>query len=74
MTWKDLQDFYRIYHKSHSAYVDYKEQVANWEKSYGENSQSQDKKSVLERLKNPLQKVENYQQQKTIKNKDRGAR
>ena len=28
----------------HSAYVDYKEQVAEWEKNYGENSQRQDKK------------------------------
>ena len=32
------------------------------------------KKSVLERLKTSLQKVANYQQQTTIKNKDRGAR
>ena len=50
------------------------EQVANWEKNYDENSQRQDKKSVLERLKNPLQKATNYQQQIVIKNIDRGAR
>lgn len=65
--YQNVQEFYRIYHKSHSAYVDYMEQVANWEKNYGENSQRQDKKSVLERLKNPLQKATNYQQQIAIK-------
>ena len=72
--YQNVQEFYRIYNKTHSAYVDYKEQEANWEKCYGKNSQSQDKKSVLERLKNPSQKTENYQQQKTIKSKGRGAR
>ena len=72
--YQNVQEFYRIYHKSHSAYVDYMEQVANWEKNYDENSQRQDKKSVLERLKNPLQKATNYQQQIVIKNIDRGAR
>lgn len=69
-----MQEFYHIYHKSHSAYVDYKEQVAEWDKAYGEDGQSQDKKSVLERLKNPSKKEADYQQQSEIKNKDRGAR
>lgn len=71
-----MQEFYRIYHKFHSVYADYKEQVAKWEKNYGENSQRQDKKSVLERLKNPPERTSDYQQQKTIKDKerDRGAR
>ena len=45
--YQNMQEFYRIYHKSHSAYVDYMEQVANWEKNYGENSQRQDKKVYL---------------------------
>ncbi len=72
--YQNVQEFYRIYHKSHNAYADYREQVAEWEKTYGENSQRRDKKSVLERLKTSLQKVANYQQQTTIKNKDRGAR
>ena len=72
--YQNVQEFYRIYHKSHSAYVDYKEQVATWEKKYGEDSQSQDKKSVLERLKKPPKKIADYQQQRIDKSKDRGAR
>lgn len=67
--YQNVQEFYRIYNKSHSAYVDYREQVANWEKTYGEDNQRGYKESVLERLKNPIQKAENYQQI----NKDRGA-
>ena len=74
--YQNVQEFYRIYHKFHSVYADYKEQVAKWEKNYGENSQRQNKKSVLERLKNPPERTSDYQQQKTIKDKerDRGAR
>jgi len=30
--YKNVQEFYRIYHKSHSAYIAYKEQVAEWGK------------------------------------------
>jgi len=47
---------------------------ANWEKNYSENSPKQDIKSVLERLKNPPKETADYQQQRTTKNKDRGAR
>ena len=47
-----MQEFYRIYHKSHSVYADYREQVAEWEKTYGKDNQKQNKRSVLERLKN----------------------
>ena len=72
--YKNVQEFYSIYHKSHSAYVDYKEQVAKWKKNYGENSQRQDKKSVLERLKKPPKKTAYYQQQRADKSKDREAR
>ena len=72
--YKNVQEFYRIYHKSHSTYTDYREQVAEWEKTYGENSQRRDKKSVLERLKNPPKKTADYQHQRTVNNKDRGAR
>ena len=43
-------------------------------KIYGKDNQKQDRQSVLERLKNLLQKATNYQQQIAIKNKDRGAR
>ena len=59
-----MQEFYHIYHKSHIAYAKYREQVAECEKTYGEDNQKQDKRSVLEA---------DYQQQSTVKNKDRGA-
>ena len=32
--YKNVQEFYRIYHKSHSAYADYKRQIAKWKKDY----------------------------------------
>lgn len=34
--YQNVQDFYHIYHKSHSAYVDYKENTNKWENTYGE--------------------------------------
>lgn len=44
-------------------------------KRYGyQNNQKQNKESVLERLKNPPKRTADYQQQKTIKGKDLGAR
>ena len=44
-------------------------------KKYGyQNNQKQNKESVLERLKKPPKRTADYQQQKTIKGKDRGAR
>lgn len=72
--YQNVQEFYRTYHKSHSAYAKYREQVAECEKTYGEDNQKQDKRSVLERLKNPPKKTADYQQQSAIKNKDRGAK
>lgn len=72
--YKNVQEFYRTYHKSHSVYAKYREQVAEWEKTYGEDNQKQDKRSVLESLKNPPKKAADYQQQSAVKNKDRGAR
>ncbi len=62
---------FKIYHKSHSAYIAYREQEAEWEKIYGTDSQKQDKESILERLKNPPKVTTEYQQQKTGKSKDR---
>lgn len=67
--YQNVQEFYRIYHESHNAYVDYKEQVAEGEKTNGK-----DNRSVLERLKNPPKRTSDYQQQRTNNNKDRGAR
>ena len=72
--YRNVQEFYHTYHKSYSAYIAYKEQVAKWEKTYGDDNQKQNKESVLERLKNPPKRTADYQQQKMIKGKDRGAR
>ena len=72
--YQNVQEFYKIYRKIHSAYAAYREQVAEWEKTYGEGSHKQDKGSILEHLKNPPERTANYQQQKTAKSKNRGAR
>ena len=72
--YQNVQEFYLTYHKSHSVYAKYREQVDEWEKTYGEDNQKQDKRSVLERLKNPLKKTIDHQQQSAVKGKDRGAR
>lgn len=72
--YQNVQEFYRIYHESHNAYVNYKEKVAEWEKTYGKDNQKQDNRSVLERLKNPPKKTVDYQQQRAVIRKDRGAR
>jgi len=69
-----VQEFYRIYQKSHSAYVDYREQESEWDKTYGEDSYRQDKESVHERLKNLQKRTTDYQQQKTVRSKEREAR
>ena len=65
--YQNVQEFYRIYHKSYSAHMAYKEQVAEWEKTYGEDNQKQNKESVLERLTNPPKRTTDYQQQRTLK-------
>ncbi len=57
-----MQEFYCTYHKSHSVYAKYSEQVDEWEKTYGEDNQKQDKWAVAEGLKNPSKKAVNYQQ------------
>ncbi len=72
--YQNVQEFYKIYHKSHNAYTAYKEQEAKWEKIYGTDNQKQDKESILERLKNQPKVTTEYQQQKTGKSNDRGAR
>jgi len=70
--YQNVQEFYKIYHKSQSAYTVYREQAAEWEKIYGTDSHRQDKESILERLKNPPKRTADYQQKRTVKNKDRG--
>ncbi len=72
--YQNVQEFYKIYHKAHSAYAAYREQEAEWEKIYGADSQKQDKKSVLERLRNPPKKTVDYQRQRTDLSKDRGRK
>ena len=72
--YQNVQEFYQIYRKSYNAYIACKEQVAKWEKIYGDDSQKQNKKSLLERLMNPPKKTADYQQQGNLKGKDRGAR
>ena len=71
--YQNVQEFYRTYHKSHGAYIAYKEQVAEWEKTYVVDNQKQNKESVLERLKNPPKRTAEYQQQRRLKGKDQGA-
>lgn len=72
--YRNVQEFYKIYQQSQSAYAAYKEQEAEWEKTYATDSHRHDKESILERLKNPPKRRSNYQQQKAVRSKDRGAR
>lgn len=60
------------YHKPYSAYADYREPAADWEKAYGKGRHRQDKEGVLKRLKNSPKKAADYQQQKTVKAKGEG--
>ena len=60
--------------KCNNSYIACKEQVTKWEKTYGDDNQKRNKESVLERLRNPPKKTADYQQQGTLKGKDRGAR
>ena len=56
-----------------SAYIDYTKQESERDNNYRKNNQKQDKESVCERLtQSPIETL-NYQQQRTAKNKDRGA-
>ena len=71
--YQNVQEFYRIYNKSHSAYVDYREQVTHWEKTYG-NAQNQKKGSVYKRLRNYQKESSNRKTEQIFKNRDRGAR
>ena len=72
--YQNVQEFYKIYYKSHSAYAAYREQEAEWKKIYGTDNQKRDKESILERLKNPPKITTECHQHRKVKNKDRGAR
>lgn len=72
--YQNVQEFNRTFHKSYNAYVAYREQEAEWNRSYGTDRHKQDKESVYERLKNQPKRTADYQQQRTVMCKDRGAR
>lgn len=72
--YKNVQEFYCVYHKSYNAYIDYTEHESERDNNYRKNTQKQGKESVRERLKHSQMKTSDYQQQRTNKNKDRGAR
>lgn len=72
--YQNVQEFYKIYHKSQSVYAAYREQAADWEKLYGTDRHKKDKESIHERLKNSPKRTAEYQQQQIRKGKDRGAR
>ena len=72
--YQNVQEFYRIYYQSHSAYVAYRKQEAEWDKRYNGGNRKQNKESVHEKLKNPSKKTMDYQHQRTVKSKDKGAR
>lgn len=69
-----VQDFYKAYHSAKSAYAEYCDKSDKWEKSYGENTQWQDKESVHERLQNYQRENVNRQTEQISTNKDRGVR
>ncbi len=47
--YQNVQEFYRTYHKSHSAYADYQEKTSKWEENYGNKSTND---SVHKRIQN----------------------
>jgi excisionase family DNA binding protein len=68
-----VQDFYRSYHASASASIDYQSKVESWESTYGE-SEKPKVETIAERM-------ERYQKEKTeqhykqnYQKKDRGMR
>ncbi|MDE7132999.1 MAG: MobA/MobL family protein [Lachnospiraceae bacterium] len=72
--YKHVQEFYHIYHKSHSAYIAYREQEAEWEKNYGENAQRQETRSVCKQLQNYQKENTKQQSEKMAKSRNKGAR
>ncbi len=65
-----MQDFYQVYQKAHSVYVDDKEIDNKWENTYGENAQ----KSLHERLQNYKKVVTGRQAKQIAHSKNRGVR
>ncbi len=69
--YQNVQEFYRTYHKSHSAYADYQEKISKWEENYGNKSTND---SVQKRIQNYQNAVSERQSENITKKKDRGAR
>lgn len=67
--YQNVQEFYKVYHQSLSAYATYREQAAEWDIIYGTDNHKQDKESIHERLKNPPKITTEYQQKRTVKSK-----
>ena len=51
--YKNVQEFYRIYHKAEEAYAAYQKDMAKWKKRYEKGSSKKVRKSIRERLKTP---------------------
>ncbi len=72
--YQNVQEIYRTYHKSHSVYVTYKEQEAEWARtSYG-SAQIEKKESVYKRLRNYRRENFDQQSEQIAYSKDKGAR
>ncbi len=71
--YKNVQEFYRIYHKAEEAYAAYQKDMAEWKERYEEGSSKKVRKSIRERLKTPPEQRENYRKPE-VRKKDRGAR
>ena len=64
---------FKIYHKVHSAYANYQEEVAKWKNAYREKADSK-QKFIQERLQNYQKEIAGQQTERNIKGKDRGER
>lgn len=69
-----MQEFYRIYHKSHSAYAVYREQEAEWEKNYRENAQRQKTRSEYKQLQDYQKETDRQHTERIYHSKDKEAR
>lgn len=68
---QNVQDFYRAYRKAHSAYINYREQVAKWEETYGIKTYSN---TLHERMINYQRDTANQQTEQSKQRKDIGVR
>ena len=69
--YQNVQEFYRTYHKSYSAYITYNEQVTEWEETYGEKTASK-AETFDERLQRYQREAKKQYIDKNYHNKDKG--